>query len=678
MHIGIGIDTGGTYTDAVIYDFDTAGILAKGKARTTKEDLRLGICAALDTLPLDLCQQARLVALSTTLATNACVEGKGGRSKLLLLGTPERVIRHIDAPARYGFEYEDVLCVENGSSFDGEVVDIPDWEQLVKEHASFFKGAQALSIAERNAIRNGGVVERSGRDFLREHFKLPIVMASELTGELNMMERGATALLNARLLPVIEEFLDATLVALEQRGISAPVMIVRSDASLMSEGFARTSPVETIVSGPAASVQGCQTLVEEPDYLVVDIGGTTTDISYVEKGAMSLAPGVRIGNWRAQIPGVHIDTFGLGGDSAVRIGEEDLYLSERRVEPLCVAATRWPQVTGMLENLLAQENWIKREMFELLYLVREPQDRSLYTDRELLLLDVLEDGPMMVGVQDLFEPYELNNTDLTSRLESDGVIMRCGLTPTDIMHIRGDFDAFDTQASFMAAKYLAGVLRIFGKSDEGIQALCDAVYDLVGRKLYTNIARILLEHSHPRTFAKEYPEQLNQMLEEEWDQVKDIPGGRQPKVRTALKLDITCPVPLVGVGAPTHLLLPMVARALGTTCIIPPNAEVANALGAIATRISAQATVEIVGKYSPGGLDGYSVHTEEGVRYFRDKDPALACAQEEALRQAEKRARERGATGELECSVSTNDNQTISAGDPLYLGTKVHAIAREK
>ena len=86
MKLGIGIDTGGTYTDAVVYDFDAERVLGSAKALTTKEDLSLGIGRALDALDPALTRNASLVSLSTTLATNACVEGKGGRAKLLFLG----------------------------------------------------------------------------------------------------------------------------------------------------------------------------------------------------------------------------------------------------------------------------------------------------------------------------------------------------------------------------------------------------------------------------------------------------------------------------------------------------------------------------------------------------------------------------------------------------------------
>ena len=86
MHLVLGIDTGGTYTDAVLYDTETGRVMASGKAQTTRDDLSVGISAVMDTLPPDLLKQIESLSLSTTLATNACVEDKRGRAKLIFIG----------------------------------------------------------------------------------------------------------------------------------------------------------------------------------------------------------------------------------------------------------------------------------------------------------------------------------------------------------------------------------------------------------------------------------------------------------------------------------------------------------------------------------------------------------------------------------------------------------------
>ena len=308
----IGIDTGGTFTDAVAFDLDSRGILAKGKARTTKEDLSVGISNALDTLPPALLREACRISLSTTLATNACVEGKGCRAKLILMGATKTVLRTIGAEKKYGLREEDVLCLDTHGSFDGSVVDEPDWDAVIAENERWLADTEAIGVVEANAARNGAVCEKHAREALAARFDVPIVLASELTSDLNMMERGATALLNARLLPLIEEFLASVRRSLAARGVTASIAIVRSDGSLMSEAFAGGKPVETILSGPAASILGSRELADRETCLVIDMGGTTTDVSIVVDGRPALTDRIRIGSWKTQVRGAYVETFGLG------------------------------------------------------------------------------------------------------------------------------------------------------------------------------------------------------------------------------------------------------------------------------------------------------------------------------------------------------------------------------
>ena len=112
MAYGVGIDTGGTYTDAVIYDYETGRVLAKGKSPTTRQDLSLGVGRALDMLPGELLAQVRTASLSTTLATNACVENRGGRARLVLMGATRKTLDWIGADKKYGLNYDDVLCLD--------------------------------------------------------------------------------------------------------------------------------------------------------------------------------------------------------------------------------------------------------------------------------------------------------------------------------------------------------------------------------------------------------------------------------------------------------------------------------------------------------------------------------------------------------------------------------------
>ncbi len=202
MKIGIGIDTGGTYTDAVIYDKENNTLIAKAKALTTKEDLSIGISNVIDLLPVEYLKNSDLLCLSTTLATNACVENKGSRAKLILMGIGKNVLEWVDSKKQYGLDHADVLCMDVKTDMNADPgVHFP-WSDIIKDNDDWFAQAQAFSIAEIHAVDNGGAYEEGARIAITEHFDRPFVMASELVGDLNTIERGVTALLNAKLLPL--------------------------------------------------------------------------------------------------------------------------------------------------------------------------------------------------------------------------------------------------------------------------------------------------------------------------------------------------------------------------------------------------------------------------------------------------------------------------------------------
>ena len=182
--IRLGIDTGGTYTDAVVIDTDSLEVLAKAKALTTKEDLARGIIAAMDGIPHETLALADHVALSTTLATNACVEGKGGRAKLIIVGTTDEILRRVDAERVFGIPYEDVITTEFVGSFDGSEVTVPDWEALYESNPSFFENAESFGIASLYALNNGAIVEHSCADFLKKRFGKLVVEATTVAVEL--------------------------------------------------------------------------------------------------------------------------------------------------------------------------------------------------------------------------------------------------------------------------------------------------------------------------------------------------------------------------------------------------------------------------------------------------------------------------------------------------------------
>ena len=669
--IGIGIDTGGTCTDGVIFDDATGEVLAKTKTLTTRDDLTKCIGTALDKLPADLVKRAEHVSLSTTLATNACVEGKGGRGRLIIVGTTDDVLHRVKAPQKYGLPYADVLALDFRGSADGTKASVPNWQAVCDAHPEFFADADSFGIAGLYALNNGAVVERTGAEYLHERFGKTVVMATSVADSLNVMERGATALLNARLLPVIDEFIQAMRAALAERGLDVPIGIVRSNGALMSAEFAQVSPVETIVSGPAASAVGALALADADEGLIIDIGGTTSDICVVHKGRPVSSEGIRIGNWRTQVKGASIDTIGLGGDSEMRVTKDGiLEMDRRRVMPVCIAAHKWPQIKDFLEHYVETVHPSHHLLYEAYYLAKEPADLGRFTKAERTLVENLREGPMSLTDRRL-EDYTLD----TRRLENEGVIMRIGVTPTDAMHVRGDFTAYDVEASYLGLLCLAKSFKRLDRElrDEIVDWMAERVYETVYGKLYRQIVRVLLQDRYPELRDHELSPDLRVLIDGAWQRFLDG-SPAEP-----FDVDFTTSMTLVGIGAPTHVFLPTVARALKAPCIVPEHAAVANAVGAVCAEVIGEAAIRVVPhRVSDGVVDGYMIMHPEWNRMVETPEEALAIAEEETARLASEEAIRRGLSGEITCEVTCSRQNFLGNEMATPMEWNIRAVAKQK
>lgn len=638
MKIGIGIDTGGTCTDAVVYDFEQKKVLAAAKSLTTKQQLEIGIENSLNKLPEELVRQAEIVALSTTLATNACVEGKGGKAKLVLFGGDEEFVM------RAGMEFgtygkEDLICYETETTYTGTVKREPDWDEFARMLHETCKDCDAMAAAEVYAKQTGSVLERKAAEIIERELDVPMVCGYELFHDMNFLKRGASALLNAQLVPLISQFLKAVGKALEEKGLDIPIVIVRSDGTLMSREFTRYHPIETLLCGPVASVMGARELTDSPNAVVVDMGGTTTDIAFLRRGVpMQAKDGVRVGNWETFVKGVYVDTFGLGGDSAVRFANDAMYLDEERVIPLCTLASEYPVVTEELKKLAQSDRIHTRWIHEYFVLQKDIEDRQDYDENERKLCRALKERPLsleqaasLLGTQ----PYHLN----TRRLEKDGVVLRSGLTPTDIMHIRGDYTSYCTEASLYAAEFVARCLFVER------EALEEMIYDEVKHKLYVNLARILLERQYLKVAKLRVGEQLQEIIEERWTAFKT--GGKAVRQDDFVEIDFHAPGVFVGVGGPTRIFLPEVARMFHARAVIPEHAEVANAVGAVVGKIAFTVNVFVTPHYKAGGKDYYTLfYTGASRRYpVPQFEKALADGRVKLRELAEAEAARRGIRG---------------------------------
>jgi N-methylhydantoinase A/oxoprolinase/acetone carboxylase beta subunit len=663
MKIGIGIDTGGTYTDAVAYALDSHTILGTAKSLTTKEDLTLGILGAVDQLPGGILKQAEIVSLSTTLITNACVENKTGRAKLIFFGGDERVIE------KYGAEYglppiSEMLLQECKTKFNGEIENEPDWEIfLSRMNQGEFEYLDGVGIIEMYAMKNGAVVEKKAKEIFEKNYDVPVVCGHELFSELSCLQRGSSTLLNASLFPTIQSFLSAIKNAMAQRGIQAAVVIVRSDGSLMDEEFAAVRPIETLLCGPAASVLGGYALSKESNCIVVDMGGTTTDIAIIKDGnPVTVLDGVKIGKWKTFVDGLYIKTFGLGGDSAIHYKDQKLVLESYRIVPMCIAAKQYPSILTNLRALLQTNVNHTRFLYEHFILVKDITNNGRYSDEERAFCHALENEPLMLKDAAAAVGRDIYNLDV-SRLVQDGVVQKCGLTPTDIMHMKGDFSAYSQEASALAAQFVAQNLNV------SLEELCDQVYDEIKRKIYFNIVAAMLENRFPHYFKSGISREVELFINESYDMAKKGSGEH------FLSMNFSTDFSLLGIGAPIHIFLDDVAQMLGTKAIIPEHSEVANALGAVVGNVVATHSIEIRPNYSAEESDEFVVFGNSENKTFEELEEAETFAVKEAEAGAKAEALNRGAQGHITVTSTITKNEAAAKDCIVYLGTTVTACA---
>ncbi|MHB1484415.1 MAG: hydantoinase/oxoprolinase family protein [Saccharofermentanales bacterium] len=668
MRYGLGIDTGGTYTDAVIYDFDFNKVICTAKSITVKEDLTIGINGAIDQLLPETLDNVQLVSLSTTLATNACVEGKGSRAKLVLIGCDETVAE------RYGREYglperSSIIFLSGGHNHDGEVAGEPEWDALKADITDCAANTDVFAVVELWGIRNPEF-EMKAKELIISWTGIPVVCGYELTGEINSLKRAASALLNAQLIPIINEFFNAVKISLKEKGIKAPLVIVRGDGSLMSEEFARGKPVETLLCGPAASIAGGISLTGEKNCVIIDMGGTTSDIAIARDGIPKLAvEGADIGMWRTGIKSIMIHTVGLGGDSLIRHNYQNtLNIGPVRAAPLSWTASSWPGILDKIKEIYDNKKKHSVSLCEFFYLIRDIKDDPFYYSSEKAIANALRNGPL--SITELAQVVDSSVYDLkTARLEQYGVIMRCGLTPTDIMHLTGAFTGWKMDAAYYGARIMANQI------DVSLDSMIEMINEKVKEKLYFNIVQMLIEDEDEQSLSGGMSDQLKSLI------VKAFKKKRDMLVNGAADIDFmdcgfSTDAVLVGIGAPIHIYLPDVAAALGTKCVVPENAGVANAIGAITGNVLVEERILIRPVYSMSGITGFLAFSTSGNMEFEEHHDAVAWAKKMAYDIALFSAKERGAESpEIKVSVHNNEFEIGMAdeGDDAGKGVEVPA-----
>jgi N-methylhydantoinase A/oxoprolinase/acetone carboxylase beta subunit len=524
----------------------------------------------------------------------------------------------------------------------------------IRRHAS---RVAAFAVSGYFSVRNPAH-ENSVRRLIREHCGLPVTCGHELTSNLHASRRALTAALNARLIPLLGELIRSVRSMMEERGIRAPLMVVKGDGSLIDSRLALEYPVETILSGPAASVVGSLHLCGETDACIVDMGGTTTDIALVNQGRLLLnRDGATVGGWQTMVEAVQIHTYGLGGDSEVHLRDKaPQALGPRRCVPLALLGHLHPEV---VPELTRQAEKAKPGRDAGRFLVRQrPVDpqRDSFSPVQHAILDRVGPGPL--ALERVFlsgESTYLMDLELR-RLVERGYLGVAGFTPTDASHVLGFQGSWSAEAARQGAAILA---RTAGVSAE---ELCRAVLRQVTLQAGRDILSAALAESHG--LRLEEHERVREVLV---DRALLDNGQGQGLVGVSLTLRR----PLVAIGAPVGTYFPAVAESLHTRLVIPPHAEVANAVGAVVG--SVMQTVRVLIGPLEGDL-GFRVHLPEEVRDFPELEQAVECARSVAAAFAGELAARAGAAA-VEVTVERRDHTVEVSGDAVFLESQITAVA---
>jgi N-methylhydantoinase A/oxoprolinase/acetone carboxylase beta subunit len=655
----LGIDTGGTYTDAALWRDGASGgtVLAKAKALTTRHDLAVGISGAVDAV---LAKAAidpaaiKLVSMSTTLATNALVEGQGGRAALVMIGFGEAELSRDGLGAALGSD--PVIFCPGGHDVHGNAVDL-DLSPIEEALPELAETVSGFAICAYFATRNPEH-ELAVRDMIRERTGLPVTASHELSAKLGGPRRALTTLLNARLIAMIDRLVAATEGFLEARGIAAPLMVVRGDGALVSAAFARQRPIETILSGPAASIVGARHMTGLDNAVVSDIGGTTTDVAVLDHGRPRLDPeGAMVGGFRTMVEAVAMRTFGLGGDSEVSLDERVLVprlkLGPRRLVPLALAGmVHGKAIHAELERQLRAAHTSRLDgRFALRTGVPERLAAGL-TRNEARLYGEVGAEPRSL---DLLLTSNAQGATL-NRLVARGLVHVVGFTPSDAAHVLGRQANWDNTAARLGAELFARRRDARGLLiADSPEALAEWVLQAVTRRS----AECVLETS----FAEDG---LDGGAAVEHALVQRAVETRPGIVGLSVSLDR----PVIGLGASAPLHYAGLPPIIGNECIVPADADVANALGAVVGQV--RVTAEALVSQPEEGV--FRLSCGEVMVDFDEEEPAIAAAEKEVRAIAAARALEAG-TDNAEIDVATEFHVSTVEGRRMFVEARIVATA---
>lgn len=540
MDYSLGIDAGGTYTDVVIMRNYDGAIVDFCKSLTTYPDLVEGVKNAIDGLDCSYLKGVNIVSVSTTLATNTVLENTGYPVGLIFIG---------DYEVPEDLDVEHYIVVSGGHTTKGDEAfkldeeRVEDFIKKVKDNVSAFAVSSYFSV--RNPDHELRVKQK-----IQELTGYPVVCGYELSQDLGVYERGITAYLNAQLLPITTKFIDSVKYEIERRGIDAKIRMLKCDGSIVGINEALEKPIELIFSGPSASLMGAAYLTNLDSCAVIDIGGTSTDVSLMENGLPELVDtGAVVGGWQTKVRALRMETSAMGGDSHVWVKYQTVHIGPRRVIPLCVAAETYP---GLVDKLKKEKISSSKQLTENIqptkfyFKTREKPDNL--TENESRILDLIENNEP-ASINDIFRETFTPDVYLNSLIQKR-LIQPIGFTPTDALHILGDYEYWNINASHIGATLLSRLVNTLNYK------FCGQVKDKVTHNLALNLTFFVLKN----------------VDRSEIDKI--LHDSHLSKIKIL--------IPLILIGASARVYQNNLKKLIDADIRVPEFAEVGNAVGAIA------------------------------------------------------------------------------------------------
>lgn len=531
----IGIDTGGTFTDAVLLKESSGEVCQTVKTPTTHHRLSEGIARSLEKLLSQSgvsSEAIRLVSISSTLATNAVVENRGARVAVFVIG----YVKHFRLPVKA------VLFAKGGHAITGEEEEPLDLEYLVSVIEKLREEVDAFGVCSAMSIKNPAhelVTEKaismiSGKPVFCSH------RISDLAG---MQERAATAGLHAKLMPLMQDFIAGVNHAMELHSLAVPIAIIGGNCQPIAAEKVVEYAGMTVASGPACTTSfGAHHGPDEA--IIVDVGGTTTDITMVKNGHPLFSnEGSTIGSWKTHVEAIDIFTKGIGGDSHVVVDDKGaLSIGPARVTPLALSDGNIPIV-----------EWLgpAGKSKHITPVIGDDTTTQVSSEIFTCLLQHGASTPTTLkertGLGGIVMEKELEHLQ---RLQ---IIKEIGFTPTDALHVLGlvNFGNGDLarQGATLLGKYLNLTEVAFATLivDQTVEAIENCVLEFVTNHYWqkTLTSFISTRNDHP-----------------------------------VLEVNFGLKIPMVGIGAASKYFLPQVAERLRTSITFPENYHVGNAIGA--------------------------------------------------------------------------------------------------